>query len=108
MLEGFAAVVMEALELRVRQLELTRQVAASAAQVDDLRRTAAHAETLAAITALFDADVEPQEATLASAELLSQAVDVDWAGLMLRSRRDAAAAEFAWPSSAVEQALPIE
>lgn len=99
LLEGFGAVVMGALELRVRQLELTRQVAASAAQVDDLRRTAAHAETLSAITALFDAEFEPEESTRASAELLSQAVDVDWAGLLLR-RGETLRLLVAWPYGA--------
>ncbi len=103
LLEGFAAVVMEALELRVRQLELTRQVAASAAQVDDLRRTAAHAETLSAITALFDANFEPEEATLASAELLSQVVEVDWAGLLLR-RGETLQLLSAWPPGAAGEA----
>lgn len=85
LLKGFAAVVMEALELRVSQLELSRQIQASAAQMEDLRRSAAHAQTLAAITALFDRDVDPVAATQASAELLAQAVDVDWAGLVRRS-----------------------
>lgn len=85
LLRGFGAVVMEALELRLSQLELSRQAAASAAQMDDLRRTAAHAQTLAAITDLFDADLEPSKAAQMSAELLSQAIEVDWAGLVLRS-----------------------
>lgn len=85
LLEGFGEVVMEALELRVKQLELTRQVAASAAQVDDLRRTAAHAETLAAINALFETGMDLREAAQTSAELLGQALGVDWAGLLLRS-----------------------
>ncbi|AZI41434.1 sensor domain-containing diguanylate cyclase [Deinococcus psychrotolerans] len=85
MLKIFGAVVMEALELRVNQLELSRQVAASAAQVDELRRTAAHAQTLAAIADLFDTDLEPAKAAQMSAELLSQAVEVDWAGLVLHS-----------------------
>lgn len=85
LLQNFAGLVVEALELRVRQLELTRQVAASAAQVDDLRRTTAHAETLAAITGLFDEDLEPTLAAETSAALLSRAINVDWTGLMVLS-----------------------
>ncbi len=84
LLKSFAALVMEALELRVRQLELSRQVEAIAAQVEELRRSAAHAQTLAAITALFGADFDPVMATQTSAELLSQAVEVDWTGLLVR------------------------
>jgi diguanylate cyclase (GGDEF)-like protein len=83
LLKNFAQLVVEALELRVRELELTRQVAASAAQMENLRRVTAHAETLAAITALFDEDLEPVLAAEASAALLSQAVDVDWTGLLV-------------------------
>ncbi|WP_293911889.1 diguanylate cyclase [Deinococcus sp.] len=85
LLGSFAGLVVEALELRVRQLELGRHLAASAAQVDDLRRATAHAQTLSAITALFGEDLDPALATEASAALLSQAVDVDWTGLLVMS-----------------------
>lgn len=82
LLGQFAALVMDALELRVREQGLEREIDARASQVQDLKRVAAHAETLSAITALFDSGLNPAEATQASVELLCHAADVDWAGLM--------------------------
>ncbi|WP_181392088.1 sensor domain-containing diguanylate cyclase [Deinococcus irradiatisoli] len=107
LLETFAALVMEALELRVRQLELSRQVQASAAQIEDLRRSAGHAQTLSAITDLFDRDFDPVMATQSSAELLSQAVEVDWAGLLVRQGETLRLVS-AWDHSPqMQQALPL-
>jgi len=82
LLGQFAALVMDALELRVREHGLERELDARASQVQDLKRVAVHAETLSAITALFDSGLDPAEATQASVELLCHTADVDWAGLM--------------------------
>ncbi|GHF36332.1 diguanylate cyclase (GGDEF)-like protein [Deinococcus metalli] len=81
LLRGFAALVMDALDARQRERQLTLDTEASAAQLRELRRVAADAETLAAITALFDSGLDPVEATLATAELVSSAASVDWCGL---------------------------
>jgi diguanylate cyclase (GGDEF)-like protein len=82
LLGQFAALVMDALELRVREQGLEREIDARASQVQDLKRVAVHAETLSAITSLFDSGLDPAEATQASVELLCHAADVDWAGLL--------------------------
>ena len=89
LLAELAALAAEALELRGRELELAREVEVQAAQVEELRRAAAHAETLAAITRLFggtpeQGGLDPAAAIQASAELLSCAAEVDWTGLICR------------------------
>jgi diguanylate cyclase (GGDEF)-like protein len=81
LLRGFAALVMDALDARQRERQLTLDTEASAAQMRELRRMAADAETLAAITSLFDSGLDPAEATLATAELVGSAANVDWCGL---------------------------
>ncbi|THF87031.1 diguanylate cyclase [Deinococcus sp. KSM4-11] len=81
LMHGFAALVMETLEARRRERQLTLDTQSSAAQVRELRRVAADAETLAAVTALFDSGLDSVEATRATAELLGTAADVDWCGL---------------------------
>ncbi|WP_309570275.1 diguanylate cyclase domain-containing protein [Deinococcus sp.] len=81
LLRGFAVLIVEALEARLRERQLTLHTQASAAQMRELQRVAADAGTLAAITALFDSGLDAVEATLATAELIGSAADVDWCGL---------------------------
>ena len=107
MLEAFAAQAMELLELRVRSLELEGKLQAGTAQLAELRREVGHAETLLAITALFDRDLDPATATEASAALLSRVIDVDWAGLlMLHGEEVRLLAAWERPQSQAELKLP--
>ncbi len=82
LLTRLAALTLDALTLSVREQELQREVQARAVQVQDLKRTARHAETLAAVTNLFDSGISASEALHASAQLLSDALHLDWAGLL--------------------------
>lgn len=77
-LRGFATLIEDALEVRLRELQLQREVDARAAEA---QRAARHTDTLTAVTALFDSGLEPVEATVAAAQLVGSAADVDWFGL---------------------------
>lgn len=83
LLRQFAALAEDELEYRLLHRTLSRDLAARDAQARELRRAAAHGETLAAITGLFDLGLEPEEALRSGAELLSRAVELDWAGLLV-------------------------
>lgn len=82
LLQQFAALAEDELEYRQLHRALSRDLAAREAQARELRRAATHAETLAAISSLFDLGLDPEEALRSGAELLSRAVELDWAGLL--------------------------
>ncbi|ADV68792.1 sensor domain-containing diguanylate cyclase [Deinococcus maricopensis] len=81
-LQDFAALIMDELEFRVRNKELQQEVGAQAQVMRELRRTATHAHTLEAVNALLDAPLTPEDATLAAARAIGEAIHADWTGLV--------------------------
>lgn len=67
-LDGLALQVIAELELRLRTQELSREVA--------------YAQALVAVGNLVEEDLSPVMMTTRAAELLAQAMDLDWAGLI--------------------------
>ena len=59
-LQDLATLVMDELELRLRQRELERQVEQQGQQLRDLQRFASHAQVLEKVNALLDSDLTPE------------------------------------------------
>ena len=81
-LQEFAAVVMDELELRLKRHELEREARAREQMMQDLRRTTQYAQTLLAVSELVNLGLEPQEMTRRVIELIARAPDLDWGGLL--------------------------
>ncbi|MFC4426880.1 diguanylate cyclase domain-containing protein [Deinococcus navajonensis] len=81
-LQDFAALVMDELELRLRNRTLEAQLDQQGRQLQELQQTVAHAEVLEQVIALMDAPLSPEEATLAAARLIGTAIYADWTGLV--------------------------
>ncbi|WP_027461066.1 sensor domain-containing diguanylate cyclase [Deinococcus murrayi] len=81
-LQDFAALVMDELELRRHHRELSAQVDWQRRELNDLQQQVAHARVLEAVNELLELPLSPQEATLAAAALVGEAVDADWTGLV--------------------------
>ncbi|EYB69234.1 hypothetical protein DEIPH_ctg011orf0229 [Deinococcus phoenicis] len=80
-LANLAALAVEGLELRRAQLEAEREAVARQQLVEGLRRTTTYAETLAAISALSDLNLEPGELVGTAVQLVAQVSQLDWAGV---------------------------
>ncbi|MEF2277429.1 sensor domain-containing diguanylate cyclase [Deinococcus sp. YIM 134068] len=81
-LMGLAALAVDELELRRARRAAEREAETRQRLVDDLRRATAHAETLAALSALADLDLDPQTLVGSAVALLAQLSPLDWAGLL--------------------------
>lgn len=81
-LVNLAALAVDELELRRARLEAEREAATRQRLVDDLRRATARAETLAAVSALADLDLDPGALVDSAASLLARVCPLDWAGLV--------------------------
>ncbi|SMB94325.1 sensor domain-containing diguanylate cyclase [Deinococcus hopiensis] len=81
-LQDLAALVMDELELRLRQQELERQVEQQGQQLRDLQRFVSHAQVLEEVNSLLDSALTPEEATLAAAQMIGATVYADWTGLI--------------------------
>lgn len=81
-LQDLAALVVDELELRLRNRELEAQVDRQRRELDDLEQLVAHARVLEAVGELLDMPLTPQEATLAAAALIGEAIHADWTGLL--------------------------
>lgn len=87
-LVNLAALAVEGLELRRARLEAEREARARQQLVEELRRTTAYAETLAAISALIDLSLDPPELVGTAVQLVAQVSQLDWAGVgVLREGR---------------------
>ncbi|TSA84529.1 sensor domain-containing diguanylate cyclase [Deinococcus detaillensis] len=82
-LQDLAALVVGELELRARNLELSRELNAQAHRNADLQRGLDHARVLEGIAALMDLDLTPEEMTLSSSALLAEALSADYIGLLI-------------------------
>ncbi|MFC4640508.1 diguanylate cyclase domain-containing protein [Deinococcus hohokamensis] len=81
-LQDLAALVMDELELRLRNRMLEAQIDQQGRELRELQQTVAHAQVLEEVIALMDAPLSPQEATLAAARLIGTAIYADWTGLV--------------------------
>lgn len=81
-LQDLAALVMTELELRVKRLELERELAARAQQVQYLKHTLEQAQVLSAVNDLLDLPLSPELTASAAAALIGEAVAADWTGLV--------------------------
>ncbi len=82
-LTDLAELVMAELELRVRNLELARELNAQVSRNADLQRGLHHAHVLEGVTGLMDLDLLPEEMTLAASALLGEALNADYIGLLI-------------------------
>ncbi|WP_034387239.1 sensor domain-containing diguanylate cyclase [Deinococcus sp. YIM 77859] len=81
-LQDLAALVVDELELRLRQRELEAQVDRQRRELAELEQLVAHARVLEAVSELLDLPLTPQEAARAAAALVGEAVQADWTGLL--------------------------
>ncbi|MBZ9715042.1 diguanylate cyclase domain-containing protein [Deinococcus multiflagellatus] len=81
-LQDLAAIAMNELELRRQQLDAQHDAQAQRQQVAELRRTLEQARILEGVSSLMDLELEPEQATLAAASLISEAISADYAALM--------------------------
>ena len=80
-LRRLALMVMDELELRAARHRLENEAQARGQMLLSMRQAAQHAETLAAVSALAELDLELPELIRRAAELLAQMVPLDWVGL---------------------------
>lgn len=81
-LQDLAALVMTELELRVKRLELERELAARTQQVQYLKHTLEQTQVLSAVNDLLDLPLSPELAASTAAALIGEAVGADWTGLV--------------------------
>ncbi|WP_102127015.1 sensor domain-containing diguanylate cyclase [Deinococcus planocerae] len=108
-LVNLAALAVDELELRRARLEAEREAATRQRLVDELRRATAHAETLAAVSALADLDLDPDALVKSAVALLACVCPLDWAGLV-REEEGRLGVETAWhpPGTSGEMPAPPE
>lgn len=82
-LQDLAALVVDELELRVKNLQLSRELGAQEQLGQELRRILEHGRVLEGVSSLMDLDLGPEEITLAAAGLLGEALGADYTGLIL-------------------------
>ncbi|THF71633.1 sensor domain-containing diguanylate cyclase [Deinococcus sp. Arct2-2] len=82
-LQDLAALVVDELELRIKNLQLSRELGAQEQLGQELRRIMDHGRVLEGVTSLMDLDLGPEEITLAAAGLLGEALSTDYTGLIL-------------------------
>ncbi|MDB5044738.1 MAG: diguanylate cyclase with sensor [Deinococcus sp.] len=85
-LQDLAALVVDALELRLKTSRLQRTLDAQTQHAADLRRTLDHGRVLEGVTSLMDLDLSPADVTRSAAGLLGEALASDYTGLMLFER----------------------
>jgi len=82
-LQDLAALVVAELELRVRNLELNRELDAQTQHNADLRQSLEHAQVLEGIAGLMDLDLSPEAMILNASALLGEAMSTDYLGLLI-------------------------
>ncbi|UQN10057.1 hypothetical protein [Deinococcus sp. QL22] len=80
-LQDLAALVVDELELRIKNLHLSRELGAQEKVGQELRRILEHGRVLEGVSSLMDLDLGPEEITLA-AGLLGEALGTDYTGLV--------------------------
>ncbi|WP_216324248.1 sensor domain-containing diguanylate cyclase [Deinococcus aestuarii] len=100
-LVNLAALAVDELELRRARLEAEREAVTRQRLVDELRRATHHAETLAAVSALADLDLDPGALVNSAAPLLARVCPLDWVGLV-RDEGGDLGVETAWPPPGAE------
>ncbi|WP_052351792.1 diguanylate cyclase domain-containing protein [Deinococcus pimensis] len=101
-LKDFAGIVVDELELRLRTLELEREVSARERVTEDLRQSVQHAQILTAIHELLGYDLSPEEACRAAVQQVASATAVDWAGLLTVEDAGATDVQTVWSSGALD------
>lgn len=81
-LQDLAVLVVDELELRRHSRDLEAQVDLQRRELDELGQLVAHAQVLGAVGELLETSLTPQEATLAAAGLIGEAIHADWTGLI--------------------------
>lgn len=82
-LQDLAGIAMNELELRLQLRQTGRQLEAQQDWNAELQRSLDHAEVLEAVSTLMDLSVEPEEVALQAAALVGQAIQADWAGIVV-------------------------
>ena len=82
-LTDLADTVVSELELRTRNLHLSRELGAQAQFSLELRRTLDQARVLEGVSSLMDLDLDPEHMTLSAAALLGEALASDYTGLIV-------------------------
>ncbi|GAA3995660.1 sensor domain-containing diguanylate cyclase [Deinococcus rubellus] len=82
-LQDLAALVVGELELRARNLELSRELNAQQRRNADLKRGLDHAQVLEGVAGLMDLDLTPETMTLNASALLAGALSADYIGLLI-------------------------
>ncbi len=80
-LRRLAAVVMDELDLRMVRNRLENEAQARGQMLLSMRQAAQHADTLSAISALAELELDLHELIRRAAELLAQTIPLDWVGL---------------------------
>ena len=74
---------------------------------EELRRAAAHATAMSAVSQLTESDLAPEDVALRTAEIVSRAANVDWGGLLVVSG-DHVSTLTAWSSPALSAAFQAQ
>ncbi|ULH17111.1 GAF domain-containing protein (plasmid) [Deinococcus sp. KNUC1210] len=82
-LQDLADTVVSELELRMRNLHLSRELGAQAQFSRELRRTLDQARVLEGVTSLMDLDLDPEHMTLSAAALLGESIASDYMCLIV-------------------------
>lgn len=82
-LQDLADLVVSELELRARNLRLSRELEAETYRRQDMQRTLEQARVLEGISGLMDLNLEPEEMMVAASGLLGEAVAADYLSLVL-------------------------
>ncbi|MBZ9750223.1 sensor domain-containing diguanylate cyclase [Deinococcus sp. HMF7604] len=81
-LQDLATLTMQTLELRRQGLEAQQDANAQRHQAAELRRTLEQARILEGVSSLMDLDLDPGQATLTAASLISEAIEADYTFLL--------------------------
>ncbi|GGL08138.1 sensor domain-containing diguanylate cyclase [Deinococcus radiotolerans] len=81
-LQDLAALAMQMLELRRQLLDAEQHANAQQQQAAELRRTLDQARILEGVSRLMDLDLDPEQATLSAASLISEATEADYTFLL--------------------------
>ncbi|GGR08018.1 sensor domain-containing diguanylate cyclase [Deinococcus ruber] len=82
-LQDLADTVVSELELRMRNLHLSRELGAQAQFSRELSRTLDQARVLEGVNSLMDLDLDPEHMTLSAAALLGEAIASDYTCLLV-------------------------
>ncbi|MBZ9753504.1 diguanylate cyclase [Deinococcus sp. HMF7604] len=81
-LQDLAVLAMRVLELRRQSLEAQQEAGAQRQQAAELRRTLEQARILEGVSSLMDLELDPDQATLTAAALISEAIEADYTALL--------------------------